>query len=171
MNKGHGMKGFILSIVLAAAAVFPASADPFLDDTLDVARKAGTFTTLLAAVDAVDPAVEDALEDQRPITVFAPSDAAFAKLPSGTVATLLKPENLARLKAILTYHVVVGEFPAARVPTRRTRVTTLNPAAKVVVVRRGNNVYVDGVRVVRADIRASNGIVHVIDRVLMPSSN
>jgi uncharacterized surface protein with fasciclin (FAS1) repeats len=132
-----------------------------------VAAGAGQFKTLLAAAEAAG--LVEALSGPGPLTVFAPTDAAFARLPRGTVQNLLKPENRSQLRAILTYHVVPSRVRARDVPTKATHVTTLNGAA-VRAVRNGNRVHINNARVIKADIRASNGIIHVIDRVLLPRS-
>jgi uncharacterized surface protein with fasciclin (FAS1) repeats len=114
----------------------------------------------------------DALSGGGPITVFAPTDAAFAKLPAGTVEELLKPKNRAKLAAILKYHVVAGKVRAKDVPLKATHVRTLKSGGDrtLRVVRSGNTVRVDNARVIQADIKADNGIIHVINRVLLPSS-
>lgn len=133
---------------------------------VETAASAGQFTTLIEAAKAAGLA--EALSTTNPITVFAPTDAAFAKLPKGTVETLLKPENRDQLRAILTYHVVPARVAAKGVPHQRTQVLTLNRAAKVTAVRSKGVVHVDKARVTRADIQTDNGIIHVINRVLIP---
>ena len=135
------------------------------DDVVSVAAGAGTFKTLLAAAEAAG--LVDALRTQGPITVFAPTDEAFAKLPAGTVESLLRPENRAALAGILTYHVVPGAMPASRV-ARVSGATTLN-GQRVEFTRTADGVLVDGARVIAADVEASNGIIHVIDRVILPA--
>lgn len=152
-----------LALMCAMAAGQPARAD----NVVEVAANAGTFQTLIAAAKAAGLA--DALATTSPITVFAPSDSAFKKLPKGTVEKLLKPENRDQLRAILSYHVLPARVLAKDVPHKPTRVATLNPNAKVRVVRSGKRVHVDKARVVKADIRADNGVIHVIDRVLIPA--
>jgi uncharacterized surface protein with fasciclin (FAS1) repeats len=147
-----------------AAFLFTAQA-AHAANIVQTAQSAGTFKTLLAAAQAAG--LVNALSGSGPITVFAPDDAAFAKLPKGTVASLLKPENKDKLKAILTYHVVPGAVAAADVPTRATKVATLN-GEKLVVRRRGSAVHVGGARVTAADIKADNGVIHVINKVLLP---
>jgi uncharacterized surface protein with fasciclin (FAS1) repeats len=113
-----------------------------------------------------------ALSSGGPITVFAPTDAAFAKLPAGTVETLLKPENKAKLAAILKYHVVPGRILAKDVPTKATHVKTLKRGGDTTIraIRSGGRVHIDNARVIAADIKASNGVIHVINKVLLPSS-
>lgn len=152
----------LLGAMLMAFAAGPASAQ----NAVEVAAKAGTFKTLLAAAKAAG--LDDDLATTSPITIFAPSDAAFAKLPKGTVAKLLKPENREQLRAILAYHVVPARVLARDVPHKPTLVATLNPDDKVRAVRAGSRVHIDGARVVKADIRADNGVIHVINRVLIP---
>ncbi|MCL4740651.1 MAG: fasciclin domain-containing protein [Phycisphaerales bacterium] len=135
------------------------------DDVVSVAAGAGTFTTLLAAAEAAG--LVDALRSTGPITVFAPTDEAFAKLPAGTVESLLRPENRSTLAGILTYHVVPGAVPASRV-ARMSGATTLN-GQRVEFTRTADGVRVDGATVIAADVEASNGLIHVIDRVILPA--
>jgi uncharacterized surface protein with fasciclin (FAS1) repeats len=137
---------------------------------VETAASTGKFNTLLAAAKAAG--LVDALSGGGPITVFAPTDAAFAKLPEGTVETLLKPENKAKLAAILKYHVVPGRILAKDVPHTPTKVKTLKRGGDTTIraVRSGKRVHIDNARVISADIRASNGVIHVINRVLLPSS-
>ncbi|MEN0041651.1 MAG: fasciclin domain-containing protein [Pseudomonadota bacterium] len=136
---------------------------------VQTAASTGQFNTLLAAAKAAGLA--GALSS-RHVTVFAPTDAAFAKLPKGTVQDLLKPRNRHKLAAILKYHVIPGRVLAHDVPRRSTLVRTLKSAGDttVKVRRRFGRVRVDNARVVKADIKASNGVIHVINRVLLPSS-
>ena len=133
-------------------------------DIVDTAVAAGQFKTLAAALQAAG--LVETLKGDGPFTVFAPTDAAFAALPAGTVESLLKPENREKLTAILTYHVVPGRYAAADVSGMATA-TTVN-GASVDIRSAGSGVTVDGARVVKADIAASNGVIHVIDKVLMP---
>jgi len=138
-------------------------------DIVDTAVEAGSFETLTAALAAAD--LVDALEGDGPFTVFAPTDAAFAKLPAGTVEALLKPENRDRLTAILTYHVAAGELNA-RAAVEAGRAETLNGQRVEIVYDRGaHQVRVDGATVVEADIACSNGVIHVIDEVILPSTD
>jgi uncharacterized surface protein with fasciclin (FAS1) repeats len=138
---------------------------PARGDIIDVAVGAGSFNTLAAALTAAG--LVDTLKGPGPFTVFAPTDAAFAKLPAGTVENLLKPENRAQLVSILTYHVVPGDIRAAALLGRVTPATTVQ-GARVSVNGQGGRVRVNGVSVVSADVLASNGVIHVIDSVLMP---
>lgn len=134
-------------------------------DIVDTAVAAGSFNTLVAAVKAAG--LVDTLKGAGPFTVFAPTDAAFAKLPAGTVETLLKPENKALLQSILTYHVVSGKVMAADV-VKLTGATTVQ-GQKVDIAVTDGKVTVDGATVVKTDIETSNGVIHVIDSVIMPA--
>lgn len=133
-------------------------------DIVDVAAAAGGFTTLIAAVQAAG--LEDDLRAPGAITVFAPTDEAFAALPAGTVEDLLKPENKDKLVAVLTYHVANGKTKSKQLAGKTIDVATLNGAK--VSVDGTNGVKVGGANVVKADIEASNGVIHVIDAVLLP---
>jgi len=133
-------------------------------DIVDTAVAAGQFKTLAAALQAAG--LVETLKGKGPFTVFAPTDAAFAKLPAGTVETLLKPENKAKLTAILTYHVVAGKVMAADVVKVKNAKTV--QGGSVSVNTTGGKVMIDGANVVTTDIAASNGVIHVIDTVLMP---
>jgi uncharacterized surface protein with fasciclin (FAS1) repeats len=135
-------------------------------DIVDTAVGAGSFKTLAAALQAAG--LVDALKGEGPFTVFAPTDEAFAKLPAGTVETLLKPQNKATLTAILTYHVAPGRFDAQDV-VARTNLGTLN--GQRIDIKAADGVRVDNANVVKADIECTNGVIHVIDRVIMPSSD
>jgi uncharacterized surface protein with fasciclin (FAS1) repeats len=130
-------------------------------DIVDTAVAAGTFNTLVAAVK--EAGLVETLKGPGPFTVFAPNDEAFAKLPPGTVDALLKDK--AKLTAILTYHVVAGKVMAKDV-AGMTSATTVNGAA--VAIDASNGVKVGGANVIKADIQTSNGVIHVIDTVLMP---
>jgi uncharacterized surface protein with fasciclin (FAS1) repeats len=133
-------------------------------DIVDVAAAAGKFNTLVAAVQAAG--LEDTLRGPGPFTVFAPTDEAFAALPAGTVESLLKPENKEQLAAILAYHVLAGETKSAALAGKKLDVATVNSAKVMIDGTKG--VTVNGANVVKADIVASNGVIHVIDAVLMP---
>ncbi len=134
-------------------------------DIVGVASSTETFSTLVAAVKAAD--LVEVLQGDGPFTVFAPTNAAFAKLPAGTVESLLKPENKDKLAAILTYHVVPGKVMAANV--KAGSVKTVNGASFTVKVD-GGSVMVDGAKVVQTDVAASNGVIHVIDSVILPGA-
>lgn len=133
-------------------------------DIVDTAVAAGSFKTLAAALTAAD--LVTTLKGKGPFTVFAPTDEAFSKLPAGTVESLLKPENKAKLVSILTYHVVAGKVMAADV-VKLKEATTVQ-GGKVAIVVAGASVKVDNANVVTTDIKTSNGVIHVIDTVLMP---
>jgi transforming growth factor-beta-induced protein len=133
-------------------------------DIVDTAIAAGEFKTLAAALTAAD--LIDTLKGEGPFTVFAPTDEAFSKLPAGTVENLLKPENLDQLTAILTYHVVPGAVTADQV-VDLTEAATVNGQSIDISVA-ASNVMVNGATVVAADIMASNGVIHVIDSVILP---
>ncbi len=133
-------------------------------DIVDTAVGAGDFGTLVAAVQAAG--LVETLKGDGPFTVFAPTDAAFAKLPAGTVETLLKPENKGKLVEILTYHVVPGKVMAADVVKLTEAKTVQGNSAKVKVTDGG--VMIDGAKVVKTDIVCGNGVIHVIDTVIMP---
>ncbi len=136
-------------------------------DIVDTAVAAGQFNTLAKALQAAG--LVDTLKGKGPFTVFAPTDEAFAKLPAGTLEELLKPENKDKLVAILTYHVVAGEVKASDV-------VKLSSAAKAVngeplkIAPMSGNVMINDAKVVKADILCSNGVIHVIDTVLLPES-
>ncbi|WP_375419633.1 fasciclin domain-containing protein [uncultured Sphingomonas sp.] len=136
-----------------------------VQDIVDTAVAAGSFTTLVAAVSAAG--LVDTLKGEGPFTVFAPSDDAFAALPAGTVDELVKPENKDKLTAILLLHVLPGRVLAADVAGK-----VLDPATaggSTVHVDGTDGVSVDGAKVVAADIACSNGVIHVIDKVLLPT--
>ena len=133
-------------------------------DIVDTAVAAGSFNTLATALKAAG--LVETLKGPGPFTVFAPTDEAFAKLPAGTLESLLKPENKAKLAGILTYHVVAGKVMAADV-VKLTSAKTVNGQSVKVAVD-GGKVKVDGANVVKTDIAASNGVIHLIDTVLLP---
>lgn len=141
--------------------------EPVLQDIVDTAVENGSFTTLAAALQAAG--LVDALKAEGPYTVFAPSDDAFAKLPEGTVEELLKPENIEQLKAVLLYHVVEGKVMAADV-AGISSATTLSGKDLAVKTDMGS-VYINESKVALADVEASNGVIHVIDTVLLPPAD
>lgn len=151
------------SLILPALLGLCASAAFAADDIVATAKSAGMFKTLTAALDAAGKT--SMLQEKGPYTVFAPSDEAFAKLPRGTVEDLLKPENKEKLGKILAYHVVEGKVMAADVKTMMAK--TANGAELDIKVK-GKTVMVNDAQVVKADVAASNGVIHVIDKVLMP---
>jgi uncharacterized surface protein with fasciclin (FAS1) repeats len=145
---------------MAAAACHETKAN----DIVDTAVSAGSFKTLTAALKAAG--LVDTLKSKGPFTVFAPTDAAFAKLPAGTVESLLKPENKAKLTAILTYHVVSGKVLAKDVVKLSEAKTVQGSSAKITVT--DGKVKVDDANVVKTDISCANGVIHVIDSVILP---
>ena len=150
----------VASLLLATAA-FAASPT---QDIVDTAVSAGSFNTLVAAVKAAG--LVDTLKGPGPFTVFAPTDEAFAKLPAGTVEELLKPENKSKLVAILTYHVVPGKVMAKDV-VKLHEAKTVNGQELTVKVQMGS-VMVNNAKVVKTDIPCTNGVIHVIDSVVLP---
>lgn len=153
-----------LAAALLVAGVVPVRASSPQKDIVDTAVAAGSFKTLAAALTAAG--LVDALKGAGPFTVFAPTDEAFAKLPAGTVENLLKPENKAQLQAVLKYHVVSGKLSAKDVSTSKSAATLQGKSLAFVV--EGGVVKVGGSKVVSADVAASNGVIHVIDTVLLP---
>ena len=156
-----------VAVTVVGVALGSLSAQAGNKDIVDTAVGAGQFNTLAAALKAAD--LVDTLKGPGPFTVFAPTDAAFAKLPAGTVETLLKPENKAKLAAILTYHVVPGKVTAEQV-TKLSEAKTVE-GATVKISSAGGKVMVNDATVVTPDIAASNGVIHVIDTVIMPPAN
>ncbi|MEX0964904.1 MAG: fasciclin domain-containing protein [Pseudohongiellaceae bacterium] len=154
--------------LLAVAALLPltlASVSAKADDIVDTAIAAGQFSTLVAAVQAAG--LVDTLKGEGPFTVFAPTDEAFAALPDGTVENLLKPENKDQLVAVLTYHVVAGKIMSADIAGKITEVNSVQGSALSVDATDG--VKIDNANVVMADIETSNGVIHVIDSVVLPN--
>ena len=157
------MKKIITSII--ALVIAPAvMAAPASKDIVDTAVSAGSFNTLVAAVKAAG--LVDTLKGDGPFTVFAPTDDAFKKLPAGTVEDLLKPENKAKLQAVLTYHVVSGKVMASDVVKLNKATTVQGQDVKIAV--KGDKVHVNNANVVKTDIGTSNGVIHVIDTVILP---
>ncbi len=159
------LKTLLTGAFACACLTFTASADHHgaKKDIVDTAAGAGSFNTLVAAVKAAG--LVDTLKGAGPFTVFAPTDDAFAKLPKGTVEDLLKPENKEKLAGILTYHVLAGKVMAADVKTMKAK--TVN--GKELDIKAGaEGVTVDKAKVVKTDIGTSNGVIHVIDTVLLP---
>jgi uncharacterized surface protein with fasciclin (FAS1) repeats len=163
MNRRFAIKSTILAtgVAIAAACAPLADSDP---DIVDIAASNGNFNTLVAAVTAAG--LVDTLKGDGPFTVFAPTDAAFAKLPAGTVDALLLPENKDKLISILTYHVVPGAVTSDQLAGQRLSVATVN--GEEVHIDGRNGVKVEDANVTTADIIASNGVIHVIDSVLLP---
>jgi uncharacterized surface protein with fasciclin (FAS1) repeats len=156
--------GFIAALVAVAAPFATAQAPS--KDIVDTAVAAGSFNTLAKALQAAG--LVDTLKGKGPFTVFAPTDEAFAKLPAGTLEDLLKPENKAKLQQILTYHVVPGKVGSAQVVKMSSAKAVSGDT--ITIKTSGNTVMVDNATVVKTDIPASNGVIHVIDSVILPPS-
>jgi transforming growth factor-beta-induced protein len=166
----HTWKQSILAVTVLAAisvglAMNLAATPTAKKDIVDTAVAAGSFKTLTAAIQAAG--LTDTLKGKGPFTVFAPTDDAFAKLPAGTVDNLLKPENKEKLVAILTYHVVPGRITAAQV-SKMTEAKTVNGKELAIRTDMGH-VMINDATVTKADIECSNGVIHVIDTVLIPN--
>lgn len=153
----------ILALTSAIAVSSAAFAGGHSKDIVDIAAGAGTFETLVAAVTAAD--LVDTLKGDGPFTVFAPTDDAFAALPEGTVETLLLPENKDQLVAVLTYHVVAGKVMSTDLSDDMTATTVQGGE---ITIDLDNGVMVNDANVVTADIEAENGVIHVIDKVILP---
>jgi uncharacterized surface protein with fasciclin (FAS1) repeats len=160
--KSMVASAMVLGLVLTAGAARAEGQK----DIVDTAVAAGSFKTLAKALQAAG--LVDTLKGAGPFTVFAPTDEAFGKLPAGTLDELLKPENKARLAAVLTYHVVPGKVTAKDV-TGLTSAKTVNGQSLKITVKDGA-VMVDNAHVVKADIATTNGVIHVIDSVVLPSA-
>jgi uncharacterized surface protein with fasciclin (FAS1) repeats len=150
------------ALALIAVTAMPAHTQN--KDIVDTAVGAGNFKTLAAALQAAG--LVETLKGPGPFTVFAPTDEAFAKLPAGTVENLLKPENKEKLQAVLTYHVVPGKVMAAQVTKMNSAKTVQGQNVRIQVSN--GKVKIDEATVVTADINASNGVIHVIDSVILP---
>ena len=154
-------------VALAAALTITAAAaraQAPAQDIVDTAVAAGSFKTLATALQAAG--LVETLKGKGPFTVFAPTDEAFAKVPKAALDDLLKPENRDKLRRVLTYHVVAGNVPSSKVVTMRS--ATAVSGDEIRIAAKGNTVMVDEARVVTADVTASNGVIHVIDTVMMP---
>lgn len=153
------------TIAIASLLAAPAMAGGMSKDIVDTAVGAGDFNTLVAAVQAAG--LVETLRGDGPFTVFAPTDAAFAALPEGTVETLLKPENKDQLIAILTYHVVPGKVMSTDLQDDMMATTVQGTD---IMIDLDNGVMINDASVAAADIAASNGVIHVIDKVILPGS-
>lgn len=153
----------VMAVSMAAAFSFSA-AKASEKDIVDTAVSAGSFETLVAAVQAAG--LVETLKGEGPFTVFAPTDEAFAKLPAGAVEKLLKPENKDQLVAVLTYHVVPGKVMSGDIAGKELDAATVQ--GDEVSINATNGVKIDDANVVTADVEASNGVIHVIDAVIMP---
>ncbi len=159
------IRGMACLIALALCLPTTRAAEP--QNIVETAVAAGSFKTLAAALEAAD--LVDALQGKGPFTVFAPTDEAFAKLPQGVIADLLKPENKAKLAGILTYHVVPGKVMASQV-VKLAGAKTLN-GQRIDISASGDGVTVNNANVVKTDIECTNGVIHVIDSVILPEAN
>lgn len=159
------MKAVSFAGIAAAAMMSIASSSVLAADVVDTAVKAGQFNTLVTAVKAAG--LVETLKGPGPYTVFAPTDAAFAKLPTGTVESLLKPENKQKLVALLTYHVLPGKVMAKDIAGKKMEAKTVQ-SAPIAVDATGGKVMVNDAQVISADVSADNGVIHVIDKVIMP---
>jgi uncharacterized surface protein with fasciclin (FAS1) repeats len=155
--------GTLVTVMMTAVAA-NAHAAPETNDVVDTAVAAGSFNTLAKALAAAD--LIGTLKGKGPFTVFAPTDEAFAKLPAGTLESLLKPENKAKLQRILTSHVVAGKATAADVVKMHS--ASAVSGHTITIATLGGTVTVDTAKVVKTDIAASNGVIHVIDSVIVP---
>lgn len=162
------MKFEIAKIAMATVAALGLAASAAkAADIVDTAVSAGQFKTLAAALGAAG--LVETLKGTGPFTVFAPTDAAFAQLPAGTVETLLRPENKAKLVAVLTYHVVPGKVMAADV-VKLKDAKTVNGQTVAIKVD-GGSVMINGAKVTTADVAASNGVIHIVDKVILPPTD
>ena len=157
---------FIKRSIFAAIAALALASPAIAADIVDTAVKAGQFTTLSTALKAAG--LVDTLKGAGPFTVFAPTDDAFKKLPNGTVENLLKPENKSQLVKVLTYHVVPGKVMSTSLAGKKTEVKTVEGGI-LAIDATSRGVMVDNAKVVSADVVADNGVIHVIDTVLMPN--
>ncbi len=164
------VKGLFAGALVLVLGMYNAYADHHGEmpakDIVDTAIEAGQFTTLVAAVDAAG--LVETLKGEGPFTVFAPTDEAFAALPAGTVENLLKPENKDQLVAVLTYHVVPGKVMSADIAGQSLEVASVQGSE--LTINATDGVKVDNATVVMADIETSNGVIHVIDQVVLPGS-
>lgn len=165
LNKTIQLTAITAFSLLLAATAYAGSYGKKKSDIVDTAVAAGDFTTLAAALQA--GGLVDTLKGDGPFTVFAPTDAAFAKLPEGTIEMLLMPENKDKLVEILTYHVVPGKVKAADVVTLSSAATANGSDVSIRV--EDQSVFINDARVVATDIWASNGVIHVVDTVILPN--
>ena len=156
--------GALAVLVFTAGTTRARAEEAATRDIVDTAVAAGSFKTLATALQAAG--LVDTLKGKGPFTVFAPTDEAFAKLPAGTVESLLRPENKAKLQRVLTYHVVAGTVMASDVVKLQSAKAVSGDT--IAVSAQGGTVRVDGAQVIKTDIQASNGVIHVIDTVILP---
>jgi len=164
MRSNRTIATLMSSMAVVALLTAPVQAQDTPKDIVDTAVAAGSFSTLVAAVQAAG--LVETLKGEGPFTVFAPTDEAFAKLPAGTLEELLKPENKAKLQAILTYHVVAGRVLASDVVGMKSASTVQGQQLSITVA--DGKVKIDDATVVSTDIMTSNGVIHVIDTVVLP---
>ncbi|MBW2470890.1 MAG: fasciclin domain-containing protein [Deltaproteobacteria bacterium] len=157
---------FIKTLALATAFAAAVSVHARAANIVGVAKSTGKFNTLLAAAEAAG--LVGALSGRGPLTVFAPTDDAFAKLPEGTVESLLQPENRDKLASILKYHVLPRKLTADMLPHKTIPVKSLNTSDRLHVTKSAKGVTVNDANVISANVRADNGVIHVIDKVLLP---
>lgn len=157
----------LIKTLAASAIALTLSAPAWAADIVDTATEAGSFSTLLAAAEAAG--LVDTLKGEGPFTVFAPTDDAFAALPAGTVEDLLKPENKDQLAAILTFHVVPGKVMSSDLAGKEMAAASVQ-GGELQINATGDAVMVEEATVVTADVEADNGVIHVIDKVMLPSS-
>ena len=158
--------GTLVTVMMTVAGANATAAPAESKDIVDTAVAAGSFKTLAKALTAAD--LIGTLKGKGPFTVFAPTDEAFSKLPAGTLESLLKPENKAKLQRILTYHVVAGKVMAADVV--KMHAAKAVSGDMILIATNGGTVTVDNAKVVKTDILASNGVIHVIDTVVLPKT-
>ena len=163
MNIVHAFRSMIVAALLVMISL-PSTAADHKMDIVDTAVSAGIFETLVAAVSAAG--LVDTLKGEGPLTVFAPNDDAFAKLPSGTVESLLKPENIDQLVAILTYNVIPGRILSGELPAIANVATV--QGSTIEVKKDDEVVTVNQATVIQADVEATNGVIHIIDQVIIP---
>jgi uncharacterized surface protein with fasciclin (FAS1) repeats len=164
-HRIRAMKKFVTAIALLFST--SVMAGDMKKDIVDTAVSTGTFTTLVAAVQAAG--LVDTLKGEGPFTVFAPTDDAFAALPEGTVEDLLKPENKDQLSAILTYHVIPAKVMAGDISGKETTAASVQGAE--LSINATDGVKINDATVISADVDTSNGVIHVIDKVLLPPQN
>ncbi|MEO0636694.1 MAG: fasciclin domain-containing protein [Pseudomonadota bacterium] len=157
----------LIKTLAASAVALTLAAPAWAADIVDTAAEAGSFSTLLAAAEAAG--LVDTLKGEGPFTVFAPTDEAFDALPAGTVEDLLKPENKDQLAAILTYHVVPGKVMSTDLAGKEMAAASVE-GTELQINATGDAVMVEEATVVTADVEADNGVIHVIDKVMLPSS-
>lgn len=160
----------VLKLLTVLCALVLGSHGAYAANIVETAQRAGSFGTLLAAAEAAG--LVETLSSGGPLTVFAPTDEAFKQLPAGTVESLLEPANKDKLTAILTYHVLPRKLTSKMLPSRRIHVKTVKSGGDrmLAVSKSGGGVTVDNANVVQADITADNGVIHVIDAVLLPEN-